>query len=155
MLIPLLIAVHVVTILLWIGGVAFVTIIIFPLIQRMGSSFDAVMLFQGVEHRFARHARMYVAVAGITGFLLLFLMGLQRLLFTKEGIGITLMLIAWAFYLLVLLFEKRIFSKVFGKPEKFETKQVFRALGAFHWFVLGLSLLAVFAGVWQGHGGGF
>ncbi len=151
MLIPLLIALHVATIVLWIGGVAFVTIIVFPLIARMTDSFDAVMLFQGVEHRFAKHARLYVAISGITGFLVLYLEGLQGLLFTARGLGITIMLIAWAFYLLVLIFEKRIFKKVFGKPEKFDVKKVFTGLGVFHWFVLGLSMLAVLAGVWQGH----
>ena len=151
MLIPLLIAIHVATVVLWIGGVAFVTIIIFPLIGRMSSSFDAVILFQGVEHRFAKHVRLYVALSGITGLLALYLEGLQGLLFTARGIGITIMLIAWAFYLLVLVFEKRVFKKIFGKPEKFDVKKVFTGLGIFHWFVLGLSMLAVFAGVWQGH----
>ena len=151
MLIPFLIALHVASIVLWIGGVAFVTIIVFPLIARMTDSFEAVMLFQGVEHRFARHVRFYVALAGITGFLVLYLEGLQGLLFTGRGAGITIMLIAWAFYLLVLIFEKKIFKKVFGKPEKFDVKKVFTGLGVFHWFILGLSMLAVFVGVWQGH----
>lgn len=154
MLIGLLAAIHVAMIVLWIGGVGFVTIIIFPLIGRMSNSFEAVMLFQGVEHRFAKHARLYVALTGITGFALLYLTGLQSLLFTVKGLGITLMFIAWFFYLLVLIFEKRIFKKLFGAPEKFEAKKVFAILSIFHWFVLGLSMLAVFVGVWWAHTGG-
>ncbi len=156
MLIPLLAALHVAVVVLWIGGVGFVTIIIFPLIGRMSSSFEAVMLFQGVEHRFARHARIYVALTGITGFLLLYATRLQYLLFTFKGLGITLMFVAWLFYLLVLIFEKRIFKKLFGAREgkEFEAKKVFAILGVFHWFVLGLSMLAVFVGVWWAHAGG-
>ncbi len=153
MLIPLLAALHVATVVLWIGGVGFVTIIIFPLIARMTNSFEAIMLFQGVEHRFARHARIYVALTGITGFLLLYATRLQSLMFTRQGLGITLMFIAWAFYLLVLIFEKRIFKKLFGAPEKFDAKKVFAILSVFHWFVLGLSMLAVFVGVWWAHAG--
>jgi uncharacterized membrane protein len=140
---------------MWIGGVAFVTIIIFPLIQKMGDSFEQVMMFQRIEHRFARHARMYIAVSGITGGLMLYLRGTHALLFRMEGFGITVMVLAWAFYLLVLMFEKRIFKKLFGKPEALDMAKVLRGLGLFHWVVLGISLLAVFAGVWQGHGGGF
>ncbi len=154
MLVPLLAALHVATVVLWIGGVAFVTIIIFPLIGRMNSSFEAVMLFQGVEHRFARHAKIYVALTGITGFLLLYANRLQSIIFTKHGLGLTLMFIAWLFYLLVLIFEKRIFKKLFGAPDKFDTKRVFAILSIFHWIVLGLSMLAVFVGVWWAHAGG-
>ncbi len=153
MLIPLLAALHVATVVLWIGGVGFVTVIIFPLIARMTNSFEAVMLFQGVEHRFARHAKIYVALTGITGFLLLYFTRLWYLMFTWKGLGITLMFIAWLFYLLVLIFEKRIFKKLFSSPEKFDQKKVFAILGIFHWVVLGISMLAVFVGVWWAHAG--
>ena len=154
-MIPVLVAVHVVTILLWIGGVAFVTLIIFPIIATTGDSLEQVLLFQRVEHRFARHARIYIALSGITGFWLLHLYNMDRILFTRQTIGVSIMLFAWVFYLLVLLFEKRIFAKIFGKPDRFDSAKVFRFLAAFHWVVLGISLLAVFAGVWQGHGGSF
>jgi uncharacterized membrane protein len=149
---PILIAIHVVTILLWIGGVAFVTIIIFPLLQTMESSFEQVLMFQRVEHRFARHVRYYLAISGITGFWLLGLEHSFCRLFTWKGIGITMMLFAWAFYLFVLLVEKRLFKKLFDKPGEFDAKRVFRGLGLFHWVILGISLAAVFLGVWQGHG---
>ena len=40
MLVPVITAIHVVTVLLWIGGVSFVTIIIFPMLVRMGDSLE-------------------------------------------------------------------------------------------------------------------
>lgn len=155
MLYPLLAAIHVLSILLWIGGVAFVTIIIFPLIQKMESSFEQVLMFQRIEHRFARHVRYYLAVSGITGLWMLYLSGSYRFLFSMRGLGVTIMIFAWVFYLLVLTFEKRIFNKIFGKPSEFDSTRVFRALGLFHWVILGISFAAVLAGVWQGHGGHF
>jgi uncharacterized membrane protein len=36
MLFPLLITIHVLGVVLWIGGVAFVTLIVFPMITKMG-----------------------------------------------------------------------------------------------------------------------
>lgn len=153
MITPIITAVHVIAVVLWIGGVSFVTIIVFPILLRMEGSLEKVMFFQGVEHRFAGLAKLYVFIAGATGFILLYLNDEFSLLFNRGGVGITLMLIAWLVYVFVLLFEKKIFLKLFSKPEKLDTTQIFFRLSVFHWFVLGLSLLAVAAGVWAGHGG--
>ena len=69
MFLPLLIAVHVIRVVLWIGGVAFVTVVVFPMIMRMENSLE-VLFFQGVEHRFAKIAKTSVVVVGVTGVLL-------------------------------------------------------------------------------------
>ncbi len=155
MLLPLLIAIHVTTVVLWIGGVAFVTIIIFPLLLGMEDSFEKVLLFQRMENRFAGQARIYAWTAGITGGLLLYLTGEYRELFTMNAFGPTVMLIVWLFYVMVLTFEKKIFSHLFSKPDKLDASKIFLRLNAFHWIILGLSLSAVFIGVWTGHGGRF
>jgi uncharacterized membrane protein len=155
MIVPLLTAIHVTTIVLWIGGVAFVTIIIFPVLLRMEDSFEKVLLFQRVENKFAKHARIYAWIAGITGGLLLYLTGEYGALFTMNALGPTVMLIVWLLYILVLTFEKKIFSVLFSQPEKRDTSKIFVRLNTFHWIILGLSLAAVFVGVWAGHGGRF
>lgn len=153
MLIPLLLAVHVLGVVLWIGGVAFVTIIIFPMIIRMESSIEKVIFFQGVEHRFAKIAKFCVFIVGLTGAWLLYLTGEMGLLFKISGTGPTLMLVVWTFYVLVLLFEARLFKVIFRGDAGQDTARVFFRLGIFHWFVLGLSLLAIAVGVWAAHGG--
>jgi uncharacterized membrane protein len=155
MLVPLLTAIHVTTIVLWIGGVAFVTIIIFPLLLRMEDSFEKVLLFQRVENKFAKQARIYAWTAGITGGLLLYLTGEHKALFTMHALGPTVMLIVWSLYIIVLTFEKKIFAVLFSQPEKLDAAKIFLRLNTFHWIILGLSLSAVFVGVWTGHGGRF
>lgn len=155
MFVPLLAAIHVTTVVLWIGGVAFVTIIIFPLLLGMEDSFEKVLLFQRVENKFAKQARIYAWTAGITGGLLLYLTGRHRELFTMNTLGPTVMLIVWLFYILVLTFEKKIFAVLFSQPDKLDAAKIFLRLNIFHWIILGLSLSAVFVGVWTGHGGRF
>ncbi|MBZ0156182.1 MAG: hypothetical protein K8I29_08245, partial [Alphaproteobacteria bacterium] len=140
MLLPFLLALHVLGVVIWIGGVAFVTIIVFPMIMRMESSLEKVLFFQGVEHRFAKIAKICVVIVGVTGIWLLSLTGEGRLLFTTAGIGPTLMLVVWAFYVLVLLFEGRLFKVLFRGEAQRDTAKVFAKLTAFHWIVLGLSL---------------
>ncbi|GAB4416582.1 MAG: hypothetical protein OHK0032_12640 [Thermodesulfovibrionales bacterium] len=155
MLIPLLTAIHVTIVVLWIGGVAFVTIVIFPMLLKMEDSLEKVLMFQRVESVFARHARYYAVLAGVTGFLLLYLKGMHTLLFTRYTIGISIMLIVWTFYSLVLIFEKRVFKIVFSDARKFDAEKIFASLTRFHWIILGASLAAVFFGVFAGHGGMF
>ena len=152
-LLPILIAIHVVGVVIWIGGVAFVTMVIFPMILRMEGSLEKMIFFQGTEHRFAKIAKISVGVVGATGGWLLALTGEWRILFTFAGIGPTLMVIIWTMYVLVLLFEARLFKLIFRGEAQQDTSKVFARLAGFHWVVLGLSLLAVGAGVWAGHGG--
>jgi uncharacterized membrane protein len=153
MLFPLLIAIHVLAVVIWIGGVAFVTIIVFPMITRMEGSFEKMIFFQGIEHRFAKVAKISVAVVGITGVWMLRLTGEWKTLLSAAGIGPTLMVIVWTLYVLVLLFEARLFKVLFGGEAQQNTSKVFFRLSIFHWVVLGLSLLAIGVGVWAGNGG--
>lgn len=153
MLISILTAVHVLGVVVWIGGVAFVTMIVFPMITRMENSLEKVIFFQGMEHRFAKIAKISVAVVGLTGGWLLYLTGEWRILFSMVGMGPTLMILVWTFYVLVLLFEGKLFKMIFGSRAQQDTDKVFSLLSRFHWVVLGLSLLAIGIGVWAGHGG--
>ncbi|MCE5313221.1 MAG: hypothetical protein LLF86_08740 [Nitrospiraceae bacterium] len=149
----LIMALHVLSVVIWIGGVAFVTMIVFPMIMRTEGSLQKVLFFQGIEHRFARIAKWCVAVSGATGLLLLQITNEWSILFRKAGIGPTVMLIVWTIYLLVLLFESKLFSVIFGKADSEDSTKIFRKLTIFHWIVLVLSLAAVGIGVWAGHGG--
>ncbi|BCB95599.1 hypothetical protein JZK55_05210 [Dissulfurispira thermophila] len=153
MFVPLLIAIHVLCVVIWIGGVAFVTMIVFPMIMRIEGSIEKVLFFQGVEHRFAKIAKLCVIIVGITGVLLLQMMNEWNLLFKRAGIGPTFMLIVWVFYVLILLFEGKLFKVIFRGDAQQDTAKVFFRLTVFHWIVLGLSLLAVVIGVLAGHGG--
>ena len=72
MLLTILLIIHVICVIVWIGGVAFVTTVIFPMIYRTEGSLEKALLFQGVEHRFAGIVKWLIGIVGITGFWLLF-----------------------------------------------------------------------------------
>ena len=137
--------IHVLSVVVWIGGVAFVTMVTFPMILREEKSLEQVMMFQGVEHRFAKIAKLMVILAGLSGLYLLYEKGLSS--------GVWIMIIVWTFYAALLFgLEKMIFKKIFSKPsDKLDTKKVFNILQGFHWVVLTLSALAIAAGIWTGH----
>ncbi len=151
-MIPVLYALHVVFVVLWIGGVGFVTLVIFPQLNKMDDSLEQVLMFHRIEGKFAKQAKAYVWLTGITGATLLYYTGKHSLVFSAETLGISIMLFVWFFYLAVLTFEKKLFAKIF-EGKDIDGKKVFWYLSAFHWVVLGISLLAVFVAVWQSHGG--
>ena len=137
--------IHVLSVVVWIGGVAFVTLVTFPMILREEKSLEQVMMFQGVEHRFAKIAKLMVILAGLSGLYLLYEKGLSP--------GVWIMIVVWTFYAALLFgLEKMIFKKIFSRPtDKLDTRKVFNILQGFHWVVLTLSALAIAAGIWTGH----
>ena len=60
-------AVHVLAVLLWIGGVAFVTMILLPAIRRSAPPERRLEEFHRFEGRFAPQARLWVLAAGLSG----------------------------------------------------------------------------------------
>jgi uncharacterized membrane protein len=141
-------ALHVMGVVIWIGGVAFVTIILFPMIQGMEDPFEKALLFQRVEHRFAKVARLMILVVGITGLYNLHQKGLYLLLPSRAGLWLDLMIgVFVAYALLIFGLEKALFKRIFKDIKRMDADQVFFRMSAFHWVVLVLSLLAVGAGV--------
>ena len=136
---------HIMSVVVWIGGVTFVTLITFPMILRMDKSLEMVMMFQGTEHRFVKIAKAMVILAGLSGFYLLYEKGLST--------AVIIMIVIWAVYAsLIFGLEKILFAKLFGKPEdRKDMKQVFKILQIFHWVVLALSFIAIGAGVYEAH----
>jgi len=61
-------ALHVLGVVLWIGGVAFVTTVLLPAVRRLKSPAERVAFFEEIERRFAWQARATTLLVGATGF---------------------------------------------------------------------------------------
>lgn len=59
---------HVLAIIAWIGGVAFVTTVLMPAIRAANPPGERLAAFHHVEQGFARQVRFWVALAGLSGF---------------------------------------------------------------------------------------
>lgn len=57
--------IHVLAVVLWIGGVGLVTTVLLPAVRRFKSPVEQVAFFEAVEQRFAGQARVTTAVAGL------------------------------------------------------------------------------------------
>ena len=141
-----LVYLHVLSVVIWIGGVAFVTAIVFPVLGRMEDSIAKVSFFIGFEKRFQLLAKILVIIVGATVILLF----LQRGAFASLTGDATALLgykfFIWLFYL-VLLFgaEKRLMATLVSP--KMTLEKAFKRMSVFHWVVLILSLIAIVSGI--------
>ncbi len=60
--------VHVIAVLFWIGGVAFVTLVVMPSVRKEYRPPERLAAFHRLERRFAPQARLWVLLAGASGF---------------------------------------------------------------------------------------
>jgi len=141
-----LIYIHLLSIVIWIGGVAFVTAIILPVLGRMEDSMAKVSFFMGFEKRFQLLAKICVIVAGATGILMFQQRGAFASLTGEETFLIGYKFLVWLIFA-VLLFggEKRLMGTLVS--QKTSPEKAFKRLSIFHWVALILSLLAIMAGV--------
>ncbi|MEZ5655395.1 MAG: hypothetical protein R3E04_05855 [Sphingobium sp.] len=61
-------AIHVLSVLFWIGGVGFVTLLVMPSIRGSTAPDNRLAAFRRIEGRFAPQARVWVLLAGASGF---------------------------------------------------------------------------------------
>lgn len=149
--------VHLLTVILWIGGLAFVTIIMLPMAISTPDPLQKVLTFQRVEHRFARLARAYNLVTGVSGLVMMFLMGWHRYLFTLEGLPLTIMFLIWVFWFVMLfglepIVIKKMLENLSKSGNKMDIDAVFTRMNRLHWLMLFISLAASAAGALVAHG---
>ena len=61
-------ALHVLAIVIWIGGVAMMTMVVLPALRRGDLGPNRLQVFEAVERRFTWHARSAAVIVGVTGF---------------------------------------------------------------------------------------
>jgi uncharacterized membrane protein len=64
-------ALHVIGVVLWIGGMAFVTTVFIPSLRKITDSTNKLELFEKLEGKFAVQAKLATLVTGISGFYML------------------------------------------------------------------------------------
>src|SRR5690348_4589704 len=67
-------ALHVLAVVLWIGGAGFATVALLPALRRVTNADQRIAMFQAVESRFAPVARSSIVVVGATGLYMVYRM---------------------------------------------------------------------------------
>lgn len=149
-------AVHVLGVVLWIGGVAFVTTSLLPALRTLADRENPVELFERVERRFARQARVVTLVTGLSGFTLLHLLGGWHRYLSLGSWWLHAMTLVWlVFTLLLFVLEPLVLHRRLAERAARDPQGTLALLERAHRVLLALSLLAVGGAVAGSHGWSF
>ena len=149
--------IHLLTVIIWIGGLGFITIIVLPMLIKWDDPLQKALTFQSIEHRFAPIARVYNVITGVTGFVMVYLTGWHKLYLTTKGIPLLIMTLIWFLWFVMLfglepLVVKKMLDRMANSGVKMEIETIFARMNRMHWVLMMLSLAASIAGIIFAHG---
>jgi uncharacterized membrane protein len=144
-------ALHVLVVLLWMGGVAFVTFVLIPSLRRSG---DDYATFEKLEHRFGTQAKFTTQLALVSGVAMLWeTNSWSRLLNTW---WLWAMILTWAiFSLMLFVLEPSLLHRHLHERAKVDPAGTLALLQRLHYVLAALGLLALLGGVIGSHGGAY
>jgi uncharacterized membrane protein len=145
--------IHVIAVILWIGGVAMVTTVLIPAIRKMKSKEEQIQTFEQIEGRFAIQAKITTLLTGITGFYMLYELNAWNRYLDYRFWWIHAMTLVWIIFSLILyILEPFILHRVFKKYAIKNPDGTFGIIHRAHWVLLILSLITTAGAVAGSHG---
>lgn len=146
-------ALHVFAVVLWIGGVGFVTTVLLPAVRRLKEPAERVAFFEAIEGRFAWQARGTTLLVGITGFYLVEVWDLWDRFETLDYWWMHAMVLVWAvFTLMLFVLEPLFLHRWFLRRATEQPESTFALIQRLHWLLLAVSLITLLGAVAGSHG---
>lgn len=143
-------SIHVLAVLMWIGGVGFVTLVLLPAMKELPES-ERLHAFHRFEGRFAPQARIWVLLAGISGFWMVWQTDMWGRFADPRFWWMLAMVGVWAIFSLMLFIIEPLFLHRriahSSTPERDFRRMVFM-----HRALLSLSLVTVLGAAAGSHG---
>ncbi|MBT8381311.1 MAG: hypothetical protein HKO83_14395 [Ignavibacteriaceae bacterium] len=145
--------IHIISIVLWIGGVAFVTLTILPAVKKFKSKKERIDFFEKVENRFAKQSRITTLLAGLTGFHMVARLGAWDRFLDLSFWWMHAMVLVWLVFTLLLFVLEPLFlhKKMREKAEK-NPEKTFRNIFRMHIVLLLLSIITIVGAMAGSHG---
>ncbi|MGB8363839.1 MAG: hypothetical protein ACLQUZ_02410 [Rhizomicrobium sp.] len=151
--ITIALAIHVLAVVLWIGGVAMVTTVLLPAVRRFKNAEERVTFFEMIERRFAWQARGTTLLAAASGFYMAYRLNLWSTFLTIEYWWLDAMVLLWFLFTLMLFIAEPLFlSRWLEVRARRAPESTFALIQRFHWVLLTLSLLTLAGAVAGVHG---
>jgi uncharacterized membrane protein len=144
---------HVLAVILWIGGVSMVTTVLIPAIKRLKNKEEQIKTFEQIEGRFALQAKITTLITAITGFYMMYELDAWDRYFDYRFWWIHAMTLIWVLFTLILfVLEPLLLHKLFRKYAEENPSRTFSIMHRAHWILLLLSLLTTAGAVAGSHG---
>jgi uncharacterized membrane protein len=146
-------AIHVLAVVLWIGGVAMVTTVLLPAVRRFKGAQERIAFFETIERRFAWQARGTTLIAGASGFYMVHRLNLWSAFLIVDYWWLGAMVAVWLLFTLMLFIAEPLWlDRWFEARARRAPENTLALLQRFHWFLLILSLATVVGAVAGSHG---
>ncbi|HYH42037.1 MAG TPA: hypothetical protein VD867_08640 [Burkholderiales bacterium] len=144
---------HILGVVLWIGGVAMVTTVLLPATKRITTAAERVRFFETVERGFGLQARVTTLVTGLSGLYLVHAFDLWHRFAQLEFWWMHAMVLVWGVFTLVLFVLEPLFLHrwLIDRASR-DPESTFALIVRLHWVMLGLSLATVAGAVAGSHG---
>ena len=145
--------IHVIAVILWIGGGSMVTTVLIPAIKRMKSKEEQIKTFEAIEGKFALQAKVTTLLTGLSGFYMLYELNAWNRYLDYRFWWIHAMTLVWIIFSLILyVLEPFILHKVFKKYANKNPEKTFVIMHKLHWVLLIISLITTAGAVAGSHG---
>ena len=146
--------VHVLAVVLWIGGLAVVTTTIFPSIRRNVPPRERLGAFVRFEGRFAPQARIWVLLAGVSGAYMVVVYGVAERFASLHYWWMNAMVAVWAIFAIMLfvlepLLLHRKMKAAMASPEG---ERLFDRMERLHRLLLACAAITLLGAVAGSHG---
>jgi len=138
-------ALHVLAVVIWIGGVSMATTVVLPALRRGDLGESHLHAFQAIEHRFVWQARAAIALVGLTGFYMVWRLDLWDRFRTAAFWWMHAMVCLWLLFVLILFAaEPFVLHRPFHRWATVRPAAAFAWLHRAHLLLLVLSIITVF-----------
>lgn len=147
---------HVLGVVLWIGGVAMVTTVLLPAVRELSSAEQRVALFERIERRFAWQARFTTLLTGLSGFYMLHALNAWPRLSSPASWWLHLMMFTWlVFTVMLFILEPLVLRHKLQQSALQAPERTFQSITRMHRILLTVSLITVAGAVAGSHGWSF
>ena len=157
-------ALHVLAVVVWIGGVSLVTTVALPALRRGEFGPDRLQALRALERRFAWQARIAVIVVGLTGLYMVWRLSLWDRFRTTAFWWMHAMVCLWLLFAVILFIGEPVIARrrhrravagpggVSDGPSDGAVDRTFAWMQRAHWVLLVLSIVTVLGAVAGSHG---
>jgi uncharacterized membrane protein len=141
-------ALHVLAVVIWIGGVGMVTMVVLPAVRHGDIGPNRLQVFEAIERRFTWHARSATVIVGLTGFYMTERLNLWGRFRSGEFWWMHAMVCLWLLFTFVLFVAEPLFlHRWFHARASAAPDTAFALLQRAHWLLLALSLITILGAV--------
>jgi uncharacterized membrane protein len=144
--------IHVICIVLWIGGVAMITMVVLPSLRDVSPE-RRLQVFESIESRFSLQAKLTVILAAISGFYMVYVTDTWNRYLQIRFWWLHAMTAIWLIFIILLFVLEPLFlHRWFRERAATDSEGTFRLIRRMHWLLLCLSFLTIAGAVSGAHG---